>query len=533
MVVAMSIGRARFVLLVGLLLLAGGGLFLACGAALAPEVSPEGCDGGSCDEGTSPEQGSGSGVDGSVTSQDSSAAAADAAHSGDAGRDAADPTDAGGDAMPLVPLLPCEDGGLPGMLDPSFGDGGIVYIQPDPSTGSSADAVVIQPDGKTVLAGTVGGSDGSRFLMVRLTAGGGLDTSFGDGGIVDTPMAAGRNGLLDGVALAGDGHIVTVGHVLPKGGLSSDAESVLARYSAGGALDGTFGDAGLAFVTANPPEHAVLIGVTVLPDGRVLAVGSVGRTAAVSYDYLIVKLDPNGSLDTTFGTGGKVRVDIRSSDGVSALVLQPDGKILVAGSSATVTPTTPPTVGPRDLSAARLNPDGSLDPSFGSGGKVVHGLASEIQPRAIAVDGAGRIVLGARSPLFASDCATVRLTPTGALDATFGSGGVVITDLGGSDKLFGLRIQADGKYLGAGKTFTSGPFTTTRDALVRFLPDGTLDPSFGTSGKLVVPNPTGFNAVSSAATFSGSRATFVGSWARTVGGLPMPYAQAGVSRYCL
>ncbi len=517
-----KLGRVRLALLIALLLLAGGGLFVACGGLVpgpAPEASPEAgseaCDGQACDRGLSPE--GSSSADAAVTSKDGSTPASGAS-------DASDASDTGRDARPLAP---CEDGGLPGMLDPTFGDGGFVYMNLDPDAGSVTNTVVIQPDGKTVLGGSIFGSSMSRFALVRLTAAGTLDTGFGVGGIVDTPIPVGRGGGVDALALTGDGRIVAAGMVTLDGGVPSVADFAITRYSPGGTLDGAFGDGGIAFAGI-PPEAALVRSVAVLPDGHVLAAGTVGSN--LSSDYAIVKFNPNGSLDTTFGSSGKATVNIRSLDGAGAMVLQPDGKSLVVGSSAPVTTIGGmPVLGPADLSAVRLNADGSLDPSFGSAGRVVLALATESGASAMLVDSSGRIVLGGTTGNSTSrDFGVFRLTSGGAVDPTFGLGGVVRTDFGAADVIMkgGLYIQPDGNYVAAGRSNVGVGAPT--DALARYLPNGAPDLAFGTGGRVVMPNPPGFYVNSHAAAFSGNRATLAGQWTPSGGRSSM-----GASRYCL
>ncbi len=514
------LGRVRLVLVIALLLLAGGGLFVACGGlapGAAPEASPEAgseaCDGQACDRGLSPD--GSSSADAAVTSKDGSTPASDASDASDTGRDAR-------------PLAPCEDGGLPGMLDPTFGDGGFVCVNLDRDAAANPLAMAIQPDGKTVLGGSLGGSNMSRFALVRLTAAGALDTGFGAGGVVDTPIPVGRGGAVSALALTADGRIVAGGDVTLDAGVPSVTDFAIARYSPGGALDGTFGDGGIAFAGFIPPEAASVRSVAVLPDGHVLAAGDIG--GIYSTDYVIVKFNPNGSPDTTFGASGQVRIDIRSSDRGVAMVPQPDGKILVGGWSAPVTMIGgSPKFGPADLSAVRLNADGSLDPSFGPAGKLVLALSTESAANTVILDGAGRIVLGGTTGKpTTQDFGIFRLTSAGALDPTFGSGGFVSTDFGAHDVIMrgGLYIQPDGNYVAAGRANVGVGAPT--DALARYLPNGAPDLAFGTGGRVVIPNPPGFYVNSHAAAFSSGRATLAGQCVPAAGGSWM-----GASRYCL
>ncbi len=511
------LARQRFPLVVALLLAAGGAVFLACGVVVGIDLPAEACDAAACDEGAPVEESSS--ADAFVASMDGFISTSDAS-------DAHDASDADVDAKAPLPLLPCDDGGLPGALDPTFGDGGRAYVDPISGFGS---AVVIQPDGKVVLGGAGQGTPPERFRMARLTASGGLDIAFGDGGVINT-LLQGTGGDLTALAVTGDGRILAGGHRRLDAGNSDDV--AVARYRGDGALDGTFGDGGV-FAGFGAAGYAHLNSLAVLPDGHVLAAGHLGD--ALSAGALIAKLNPDGSLDTTFGAGGKVRVDLRSYNTARAMILQPDEKILAVGNCFSMVPT-PPSPGLSGLFAVRLNADGSLDPSFGSGGKVVLALGptTESGATAVALDAAGRIVLGGWTKAFTgkTDFAVFRLTPTGALDSTFGSGGVVSVDFGDSDYIIhgGIYIQPDGKYLAVGRS--SQP-SGGLDTLVRLLPNGSADLGFGTGGRVVVPNPTGFYVLSGAAAFVGGRATLAGDWTPVVGGVPAGAVRMGASRYCL
>jgi uncharacterized delta-60 repeat protein len=504
----------RVGLAVALPMLVGGGLFAACGGDLASEAL-EACDDEACDAGMSPNAPDATvAIWASDAPTDRSRPATDAG-----GGDAAGGSDA---AAPAV-LLPCGDGGLPGMLDPTFGAGGVVDINVSPDGGAGAAAVVLQPDGKTVLAGGLGINSSSGFGLFRLTTAGDLDTGFGDGGIAGTFFAI-AGGWAEAVALAPDSRVLVGGRVY----LTSTADDfAIARFSPGGALDGTFGDGGVAFAGFGSPFRGYVDSIDVLPDGHVLVAGVRGSTLLGDpVDYAVAKFNPNGSLDTSFGTGGKVMVDVRSTrESGAAMAVQPDGKILVAGSSSLPAPM----VG-ANLSVVRLGVNGGLDPSFGAAGKFLLASATTGGGSAagtVAVDGAGRIVLGGLIDGPSSlDFAVVRLTPTGALDSTFGSGGVASTDFGGNDD--GIReifIQSDGKYLVAGTSRypITGIWTY---AFARFQPDGTLDPGFGTAGRVLGVGPLGFRG--EGAVFSGGRAMVGGWWPGPAG-----HDRLGAVRYCL
>src|SRR5438876_1187397 len=169
-----------------------------------------------------------------------------------------------------------------------------------------------------------------------------------------------------------------------------------------------------------------------------------------------------GDLDPSFGTGGRVLTDFGGGDGARALALQADGRIVVAGSSS---------AGGfgSGFALARYNPDGSLDPSF-RGGRVVTSFADRDEASALALQADGKIVVAGFSDAGGrQDFALARYNPDGGLDLSFGSGGRVLTDFGGDDEAAALALQADGKIVVAGFS-DAGGFALA--ALVRYNPNG-------------------------------------------------------------
>jgi uncharacterized delta-60 repeat protein len=224
--------------------------------------------------------------------------------------------------------------------------------------------------------------------------------------------------------------------------------------------------------------------VAVQGDGK-LVVG--GYTNSNVNDFAVARLNPDGSLDGTFNGTGKQTLDFGADDWLSALALQPaDGKIVLAGTSRTIPAA--------KVAAARLNADGTLDPSFGSGGmqQVPIGLVSRANALALQPD--GRILLAGSAsadPASGSVHAVVRLTAAGNLDPSFGSGGrqtFFASGLATNGSASGVAVQADGKILLAGTdTYVSqGPIFITNPRMVamRLTPDGKLNTSFGNGGRI-------------------------------------------------
>jgi len=256
-----------------------------------------------------------------------------------------------------------------------------------------------------------------------------------------------------------------------------------AAHAADGALDPSFGTSGFA-VTAVGAYGDGATAVTVQPDGKLVAVGET--SSGTSYDYAVLRYDADGALDTSFGGDGKVTLDVGGAgrdDYAEGVALQPDGKIVVVGRSSLT--------GGQRLSVVRLAGDGSLDASFGSGGKVltdVHGDASEAA--AVTVQPDGKIVVagsahGPDSPSLYQqhDFAVVRYASDGTLDPGFSADGVQITDVRGfktHDRAESVHVQPDGKIVLVGSASDSA--YTRSVALARYDADGSLDGTFGVGG---------------------------------------------------
>src|SRR5947207_4956785 len=177
-----------------------------------------------------------------------------------------------------------------------------------------------------------------------------------------------------------------------------------------------------------------------------------------------------GDLDTTFGDHGKVKPDVSPVGVANAAVLQADGRIVVVGSPAT-------TCGGTDFALARYDTRGNLDPSFGTGGIVVTDLGGVDAAQAVALQSDGRIVVGGSSD---GRFAFARYGVDGTLDSTFGSGGVVVTNFEG--RLSALALASGGKILAAGTGFNG--YTFRGFVLARYNADGTSDLTFGTAGSV-------------------------------------------------
>ena len=337
-----------------------------------------------------------------------------------------------------------------GSVDGTFGSGGKVTT--DFGGADVAGALVRQADGKLVAAGAAGTASGSSFGLARYHPDGSLDRTFGAGGKVTTPFAGYDQALA--VIVQPDGKLVAAGAMSAEPVASNFA---LARYNADGSLDATFGVGGKV-VTDFGGDYDVAAALAIQPDGKLVAAGRGGT----AFDFAVARYNANGSLDASFGTGGKVTTSILGSDEARDLVLQPDGKLVAAGSTGTG-------LAAPDFALVRYLPNGSLDPTFGFFGVVTTDFGGSDRAAALQLQPDGKLVAAgtAAGNIFATgDFGLVRYTTSGGLDPTFGSGGKATTDFGNTDGAAALVIQPDGRLVAAGR---AAPGSSDDFALARYL----------------------------------------------------------------
>jgi uncharacterized delta-60 repeat protein len=340
-----------------------------------------------------------------------------------------------------------------GSPDTGFGTGGIVTT-PVGGGNDYANALGIQPDGKIVVAGySYNGSD-YDFALVRYNANGSLDTGFGTGGKVITPIGSGYDEAY-ALGIQPDGRIVAAGYSASGGNYNF----AVVRYNANGSLDTAFGTDGKV-ITPVGSGHNIAYALGIQPDGRIVTAGYSYNGS--NYDFALVRYNTDGSLDAAFGTGGIVATPVGSIDDKAlALAVQTDGRIVAAGHSDNG--------GNYDFALVRYNTDGSLDTGFGTGGKVTTPVgggddvayALDIQPD-------GRIVVAGSSNNGTYEFAVVRYNTDGSPDTGFGTDGKVTTPVGSSDdKALALGIQSNGRIVAAGYSDNGSNYDF---ALVRYLP---------------------------------------------------------------
>ena len=247
-----------------------------------------------------------------------------------------------------------------------------------------------------------------------------------------------------------------------------------------GDLDRSFDGDGKVITDFGGSEEAS--GVAVQADRKVVAAGSERDPASNAVTFALARYNRTGSLDSAFGSGGKTRTEFAQPSEATALAIQPDGKIVLAGMTGTVNVDF-------DFALARYNRDGTLDSTFGVGGKVTTDLSQVDAAYAVAIQADGKIVIagGARVAPSDYDFAVVRYDPNGRLDTSFGGVGYVITPFtSGYDVATAVLVQPDGKIVAAG--VANATPQATHLALARYKPDGTLDRRFDGDGKLEAPD---------------------------------------------
>jgi uncharacterized delta-60 repeat protein len=330
---------------------------------------------------------------------------------------------------------------LGGAPDPAFGGGsGFVTVNPSPAAPDFIENVQLQPDGKIVVGGSFDGSAG----ILRYGADGLPDAGFDGDGIVKTgfghPQRAG------GIQLLPAGRILWFG----RGDYPGGAQNLdLVRYQANGSVDMTFGAGGLVSHSLRPGAnleqyHAVLR----QPDGRILVGGEIFRPATGAEDWVIVRVHPNGALDSSFDGDGSLVMHFSGSDYLHDLALQANGRIVAVGVSA----------GAGDIAVARFLPDGAPDSTFDGDGRREVDLGGNETGQGVVVQQNGKIaVAGFTDVAGTTDMVVSRLLPDGALDGGFGVGGRRVVDFdGGDDEAYDLLLQPDGKLVAVGWAVPGG-----------------------------------------------------------------------------
>ena len=376
-----------------------------------------------------------------------------------------------------------------GNLDPTFGTGGIVRTDFAGNI-DQANAVAVQPNGQIVAAGSSFSNSKTveDFIVARYNANGSLDKRFGKNGKITTDFFRNVDSI-SAIAIQPDGRIVVAGFAQLPGDGGNPRVFALARYRSDGSPDPGFGNGG-ALTTSFGGNFAAASAVMLQPDGKIVVAGTVDFNPDVpgsGLDFALARYNASGTLDASFGKGGKVVFDFFGSfDQANAAVLQPDGKIIVVGSASYDSLN-------QDIgfALARFNTDGSTDFGFGAGGKQItdfFGAGAQANGVVLQPDGkfvvAGTASDSATRPV-ASDIALARYNSDGTLDAGFGIAGETAIPFPDSatEQGHALALSPDGKIIVVGAAFKT--FATPPDfAIVRYNSDGTLDTGFGSGGRI-------------------------------------------------
>lgn len=331
-------------------------------------------------------------------------------------------------------------------------------------------AVALQTDGRILVAGR-GGAPRAPFELVRCLPDGGLDAAFGAGGVAA--------GVVMGAATPSALLVQPDGRILVAGAVDSgfDTPAVVARYLADGQLDPGFGTGGI--VTIEGDDLRAYAGALALqPDGKIVVAGGMYVRDGLGGGFtelMVVRLNANGTVDGSFGSGGRRLV--LAADAASGVAVDANNRIVVAC----------PLDG--QFGVYRFTPGGALDPTFGGYGWAQTPVGTAAFPSALLLQPDGRIVVAGTSTYgFGDNFTLARYEDNGTLDAGFGSGGIVVRDLIlGTDRAYALARQADGRLLVGGTlttvAFSEGYFLPDPQfALAAFLPDGAIDTGYGSGG---------------------------------------------------
>ncbi len=428
----------------------------------------------------------------------------------------------------LITVMATHAHGQAGSLDATFDVDGRVRTDID-MRNDKAFAVVIAADGRIITAGSTNDAGGADVLLVRYNSDGSMDGSFGSNGVARTSFGAFNFGVAHAIAALPDGKLLVVGSRAVEVG--ADDFCVL-RYFTDGSIDSTFADTGMAVTSfgvtsdvanamALQVDGKIVVGgsalvgfalarylpqgtldtsfdgdgktttmiggngsvvhaVAVQTDGRIIAAGSTNNSGR---DLALARYQLSGELDTTFaGTGVVVNSLSVYADEATAVAVQPDGRILVAGYAH---------ISVDQFALLRYNTDGSLDTTFGEGGITIMpaGPGASIARSMVLMPDSTILLAGSFQNYLDEDFALVKYNSDGSVHAGFGTNGIVITTFDDRDDFANAAtLQPDGKIVVAGYSMDS-----VRDvAVARYLnsPDvGIIDLALQNNTVLIYPNP--------------------------------------------
>jgi uncharacterized delta-60 repeat protein len=400
-------------------------------------------------------------------------------------------TDCGGKTTTTVPptAIAVKRYTATGQLDASFNGSGAAATKIDPSEFEYALAVARQPaDGKIIAVGHSIMNGQGVIALVRYNPDGSLDFapgSFGSGGIVRTAVPS-VNAVGTAVVVQGDGKILVAGSTFDPS--TGTAGIVLVRYSANGSLDTAGFAGGQGFVSAaiGPGTSVDNASLALQVNGSIVVAG-----ATSTGNFVLRRYDSTGAPDLNFGTngtGGTTTTHVGPSAMGPAIALQSDGKIVAAGASGSFA--SPPmksvlvrynTIGTLDTSFGGAGTGMVFTDTVPSSNNFANAVAVQTPGDKIVVAGHAFLDFAADT----SDIALLRYNADGTPDTGFGTSGAVITNLGAFDNAFSVALypDPDNRIVVSGNT---GSGVAISAAVLRFTPGGALDSTFGSSGNGIV-----------------------------------------------
>ena len=362
-----------------------------------------------------------------------------------------------------------------GELDPTFGTGGKVSVDFS-NVRDEAFTIKVQNDQKLVIAGLSKESGNNDFSLTRLNPDGSMDNLFGYNGKLVHSLGQYSDFISD-IGFQSDGKIIAIGNSSTIN-TASEVESDIAicRYTIDGVLDNRFGNNGIVTFDLSGTYDIANAGY-IQSDDKIIVVGYTGLI--VSRDFFVIRLNPDGSLDNSFGDGGQKIIDFGGfDDEAKSVSVSNDGKIYVAGYSLDNNTFR------SEIAICCLNSDGSFHSNFANNGELIlslGGIGSEAS--GIGITSSNEIIVSGYNATAAADnFALVKLSSSGKLMSSFGGTGIVFTNLGSnSSQSRSMVIQPDDKIIASGYNVPNNSIQADF-ATVRYNSDGSIDEKFGNKG---------------------------------------------------
>jgi uncharacterized delta-60 repeat protein len=369
----------------------------------------------------------------------------------------------------IISLLPKDIFCQAGQLDASFGQEGIVNTEIDNSGQAVFLSAAIQIDGKIVAGGYAFDSgDKVHSILARYNSDGSLDYTFGTNGIVIGTLTDSTSFMIRAIAIQHDGKIISGGIMLNRE--TAAIGFVTARFKTNGSLDSTFGENGYVFTSVGLSSGAQ--STAIQSDGKII-LGGFGYSGNTE-EFRLIRLNSNGGLDNTFGTGGLVNTSAGAGSEITSIVIQSDGKIIAGGFGGNG----------YTSAVARYNTNGTLDNTFGTNGILIQSFGDPVSSfSAVAIQNGNRIIAAGyvTNKKAYDQAAIIRLNNNGVLDSTFGTDGIVVdSTLGSTSYLNSLTIQDDGKIVAA------GTYNSLDGIITRLDTNGVPDSKFGNNGNVSI-----------------------------------------------